>query len=117
MTRRDFNSNGWKRNRDDWSQSVGEIRLRALTDIEARRAWVTGSLSTAWDRLAPILDEIEYREIPRDSGLWRRACSAIQQMRNEALASEEDGLVPTLNELLAAAALFGQQAVKDESPM
>lgn len=56
MPARDFSSQGWKHNRDDWNESVQKLRAAALGQIEARRAWVPAELGATWDRLAPILE-------------------------------------------------------------
>lgn len=116
MRPRDFSSQGWKRNRDDWNETVQKLRVTALGEIEARRAWVPAELGAAWDRLAPLLDEIDFRGIPREASIWRKVCSEVQEMRNQALAVEELALANVLDELLASGVLFAQQALKDESP-
>lgn len=116
MTTRDFSAQGWKPAREDWQRSVQAVRAAGLTCIEARRGWVSEELAAAWDALAPLFDEVEYRAFPREAAVWRRMCSAIQALSRAATADEEPGLASTLDALLTTAVLFAKQAMKDESP-
>jgi len=74
-------------------------------------------LDQQWNHLAPLLDEVEYRGIPRDADLWRRVCPAIQSTRDVALTANELNVAAALDRLFMVAVLFGQQAVRDESPL
>jgi hypothetical protein len=66
------------------------VRIRAsayrgaLSALSARPAWVSEELSAAWETLAPLLDEVEQRELARDFELWRRVCKAVQAMSDAA---------------------------------
>ena len=117
MSARDFNGQGWKAARDEWSVSVQKTRAVALADIEARRAWVPADLASAWEALAPLLDQIEYRAIPRETDIWRRTCASITELRRHAVAAEETRVAAALDELMTTAVLFAQQCVKDGSPI
>jgi hypothetical protein len=112
----DFTGPVWKRNRDDWNESVQELRIAALGSIEARRAWVPSELGAAWDALGPLLDEIDFRGIPREADIWRKAVRAIRTMR-DAVTADEPSVATALDELMASAVLFADQAIKDQAPL